>query len=114
MHYELRTVLSNAQNYRAAALDFTQPFHGRNNSGSYHVNWPVAIHFGKTAQGMVVFDDRSGLGGIGAHALRKDFFRIVSSLDQSRTLYIANAFHDGAAFRKRCRWSGRQDNSCGR
>ena len=84
-------IVLNAQTRRPATL-LAQPLHGGNNSGRDRINRPVSIHFRKTSQGPVVLDDRRGQGSIGAHALREDLFRVIGSLDQRRTLYIAKAF----------------------
>src|ERR1035437_9541714 len=80
--------VSNAQTRRAVALS-AQPLHGGNDTSRNCCDRPVSIHFRKTPQTPVVLDNRRGQGSISAHALLEDLFRVIGSLGQRRTLYIA-------------------------
>ena len=68
-----------------------QPLNGGNETGSDRSDRPVSIHFRKSSQSPVVLDNRRGEGRISAHALLEDLFRVIGSLDQRCTLYIAES-----------------------
>ncbi len=68
-----------------------QPLHGGNDSGRDRSDRPVSIHFRKTSQSPVMLDNRRGKGSISAHALLENLFRVIGSLGQRRTLYIAKS-----------------------
>ena len=89
----------------------TQPLDGGNDSGSDRSDRPGSIHFRKSSQCPVVIDDRRGEGLVSAHALLENLFRVIGSLGQRCTFNIAESFLLWADSYRRCRWSGRQDNS---
>src|SRR5579872_1887048 len=74
---------------RSPSTLFAQLLDGRNNSCRDRGDLPIRSHFGKTPQFPVVLDDGRSQCLVSAHALRKDFFRIIGSLGQCCAFYIA-------------------------
>ena len=64
-------------------------FYGGNYARRDRCDRPVSINLCETSQLPVVIDDRCGQSCIRAHALLENLFRVIGSLDQRRTLYIA-------------------------
>jgi hypothetical protein len=68
-----------------------QPLDGGYDPGRDYSDRPVSIHFRKSSQSPVVLDNRRGEGHISAHALLENLFRVIGSLDQRCTFYIAES-----------------------